>query len=42
MYSSIQIDFNSGLLVSADGIPYDSITGVYSLSDPSFVASYYN
>jgi hypothetical protein len=39
--ATIQINFKGGVLISKDGVIYQSTTDAFSLSDPIFMASYY-
>jgi hypothetical protein len=38
---SVKVDFATGLLITQSGIPFDSITNTFPLSDPTFLSSYY-
>jgi len=38
---SIIIDFRAGALLAANGIPYNLVSGTFSLNDPTFIKSYY-
>lgn len=39
---TLKVDFASGLLVSEDGLPFDSTTNTFPMSDPTFLSSYYS
>jgi hypothetical protein len=39
--ATIKVNFKGGVLISKDGVVYQSTTDSFSLSDPIFMASYY-
>ena len=40
--TSVSVTFQNGTLLTADGLTYNQLTGTFSLSDPSFLNSYYS